>query len=156
MQSTSTPYEQAADLLREQPILRVKLARALFCPPAACETALAEVIKFLALAADCTDAQITPSARVDLAWHEFILFTRSYSKFCEQNFGKMIHHEPSDDQHKNSRQYADTLRSYRQKFGEPPREYWAADKYSTVRLDDADKLDASGRTAHCGTCESDS
>lgn len=156
MNSKLTPLQQAAELLQELPILRVKLGRALFCSPADCQKVLSEVIKFLTLAAECTGEQITPSARVDLAWHEFILFTRSYSKFCEQNYGKMIHHEPSDDRHKNSRQYVETLRRYRNRFGPPPHEYWVVDWQLSDHADPGVQGNASGRTAHCGNCESES
>ncbi len=32
---------------------------------------------------------------VDEAWHQFILFTRSYTSFCNEAFGKYIHHRPT-------------------------------------------------------------
>lgn len=35
-----------------------------------------------------------PSKAVDAAWHEFILLTKEYAKFCEQAFGKFLHHTP--------------------------------------------------------------
>ncbi len=35
-----------------------------------------------------------PSRVVDVAWHEFILHTRDYHKFCEQAFGHYFHHNP--------------------------------------------------------------
>lgn len=37
-----------------------------------------------------------PSKVVDLAWHEFILFTMSYQKFCGQAFGRFLHHTPAE------------------------------------------------------------
>ena len=37
-----------------------------------------------------------PSQVVDVAWHEFILFTRSYQVFCEQAFGYFLHHTPTE------------------------------------------------------------
>lgn len=36
------------------------------------------------------------SARVDQAWHEFVLFTREYSEFCNSNFGTFLHHSPRE------------------------------------------------------------
>lgn len=36
-----------------------------------------------------------PSKIVDDAWHEFILMSREYSKFCEQAFGGYLHHAPA-------------------------------------------------------------
>ena len=36
-----------------------------------------------------------PSQVVDDAWHEFILFTRQYDKFCRHGFGRFLHHTPA-------------------------------------------------------------
>jgi hypothetical protein len=36
-----------------------------------------------------------PSAAVDDAWHEFILFTRDYDRFCQKAFGQFLHHTPT-------------------------------------------------------------
>jgi hypothetical protein len=35
-----------------------------------------------------------PSKTVDVAWHEMILMTRIYHRFCEQAFGHYLHHSP--------------------------------------------------------------
>ena len=37
-----------------------------------------------------------PSQVVDDAWHEFILFTRQYDKFCQGAFGRFLHHTPAE------------------------------------------------------------
>ncbi|ABC27712.1 uncharacterized conserved protein [Hahella chejuensis KCTC 2396] len=37
-----------------------------------------------------------PSQVVDVAWHEFILFTRRYEKFCDEAFGRFLHHTPAE------------------------------------------------------------
>jgi hypothetical protein len=37
-----------------------------------------------------------PSQAVDDAWHEFILFTRQYDKFCRHAFGRFLHHTPAE------------------------------------------------------------
>ena len=37
-----------------------------------------------------------PSQAVDDAWHEFILFTRQYNKFCQGAFGRFLHHTPAE------------------------------------------------------------
>jgi hypothetical protein len=37
-----------------------------------------------------------PSKAVDAAWHEFILYTRDYTAFCEHAFGRYLHHVPDD------------------------------------------------------------
>ncbi len=53
----------------------------------------AELVKFLdECAASATP--LTPSKRVDKAWHEFILHTRAYEAFCRERYGELIHHDP--------------------------------------------------------------
>ncbi|SNS91698.1 hypothetical protein SAMN06265795_10963 [Noviherbaspirillum humi] len=37
-----------------------------------------------------------PSKAVDVAWHEFIICTRAYQKFCQAVFGRFLHHTPSE------------------------------------------------------------
>lgn len=37
-----------------------------------------------------------PSQVVDMAWHEFILFTKAYADFCHKAFGKFHHHIPAE------------------------------------------------------------
>jgi len=37
-----------------------------------------------------------PSQVVDVAWHEFILFTRNYDHFCDKALGKFLHHTPTE------------------------------------------------------------
>lgn len=37
-----------------------------------------------------------PSQVVDVAWHEFILFTKFYNDFCLKAFGKFLHHNPAE------------------------------------------------------------
>ena len=37
-----------------------------------------------------------PSQVVDELWHEFILFTRQYQRFCKSAFGRYLHHTPAE------------------------------------------------------------
>ncbi|MDD2368954.1 MAG: hypothetical protein PHQ90_06590, partial [Sulfuricurvum sp.] len=37
-----------------------------------------------------------PSQVVDVAWHEFILFTRAYKEFCSHALGRFLHHTPTE------------------------------------------------------------
>ena len=37
-----------------------------------------------------------PSQVVDVAWHEFILFTRQYQQFCNKAIGRFLHHTPAE------------------------------------------------------------
>jgi hypothetical protein len=36
-----------------------------------------------------------PSQLADDLWHEFILYTRNYQQFCQQGFGRFLHHTPA-------------------------------------------------------------
>lgn len=37
-----------------------------------------------------------PSQAVDVAWHEFILFTKHYQVFCSKALGRFLHHTPAE------------------------------------------------------------
>jgi hypothetical protein len=37
-----------------------------------------------------------PSQAVDVAWHEFILFTKQYQLFCTHALGRFLHHVPAE------------------------------------------------------------
>ncbi len=37
-----------------------------------------------------------PSQVVDVAWHEFILYTRKYELFCKKALGRFLHHTPAE------------------------------------------------------------
>lgn len=51
-----------------------------------------DTVKFLALSGG--SLKLSPTARIDLGWHNFILHTRDYAAFCQTSFGGFIHHEP--------------------------------------------------------------
>ena len=36
-----------------------------------------------------------PSQAADDLWHEFILYTKNYDQFCQQAFGRFMHHTPA-------------------------------------------------------------
>ena len=88
----------ADEVLAENPILVSKITAACGIEHDAVPAALTEVIRFLDLIVLSGDT-LSPSISVDLAWHEFILCTRAYAAFCQQHFGRMMHHDPggSDD-----------------------------------------------------------
>lgn len=148
--STDSVTTLAKEILEAAPLLRTKLARSLFCKPSECQTALEEVIKFMILAAENSTGPVTPSARVDVAWHEFILFTKTYFSFCQNTLGRMIHHEPSDNHDLNAGQYAMTLALYQQRFGKPPIDYWGGQQLESKNKGHS----ADGESAFCGSCES--
>lgn len=126
----------ARRLLERHTILQSKIANALNCETNDVPIALREVMRFLYLVSVHPAGMLTPSHRVDLAWHEFILCTRAYQSFCETHFGKFIHHSPGGSDQENHEQYKETLRLYRQKFGSPDQSFWASEA-----------------EPDCGTCE---
>ena len=71
---------------------------------------------------------VVPSDAVDQAWHQHILFTKSWLAFCTTVLGVHIHHEPAfgrgDDGGRFKDGYERTLETYRRYFGEPPRDIW--------------------------------
>lgn len=41
-----------------------------------------------------TRQPVCPSMRVDAAWHTFVLHTKQYAEFCQERYGRFIHHNP--------------------------------------------------------------
>ena len=82
-----------------------------------------EMVKFLSLVGHSKEF-LTPSLIVDMAWHEFILFTRAYDKFCQQQFGRFIHHQPEDNKTINQQRYYRTLELYYKTFGDINSLFW--------------------------------
>jgi hypothetical protein len=54
-----------------------------------------------------------PSQVVDIAWHEFILFTRDYKTFCQQAFGRFLHHTPAEAMRSRTSAQAGIKRAWR-------------------------------------------
>jgi len=54
-----------------------------------------EMLVFLDLCAQ-SDKVLSPPTDVDKAWHAFLLHSRDYEAYCNERFGKVIHHQPSD------------------------------------------------------------
>ena len=102
---------------------------------------LIEVLKFMYLVS-VFGVKLTPSKIVDLGWHEFILFTKAYEKFCNEKLGKFIHHTPDVDKAANNRNFLKTIQHYIQLFGKPPDDIWG--ELSTTEWSDS----------QCGSCNS--
>ena len=109
------------ELLDQNPILISKLQK-LDIDVSSLEL-LEELIRFLSLVGYSKEI-LTPSKSVDLAWHEFILFTRLYQEFCKLKFGRFIHHTPDDNKKTNNRNYLKTIQKYIKYFGEPSVKIW--------------------------------
>ncbi|WP_235973755.1 glycine-rich domain-containing protein [Parasphingopyxis marina] len=75
------------------------------------------------------DHVVTPSDAVDQAWHLHLTYSRDYwERFCPEILGCPLHHGPTAggeaELAKHYEQYALTLRSYAQVFGNPPGDIW--------------------------------
>ncbi|MDP6959304.1 MAG: hypothetical protein QF645_10900, partial [Planctomycetota bacterium] len=81
------------DLFEENEVLQEKIGTALNTNEERTEQALREALRFLFLVSLGKEV-LTPSLKVDLAWHEFILHTKAYHKFCARHFGRYLHHSP--------------------------------------------------------------
>ncbi len=59
------------------------------------DVAFEQMLVFLWLSQICPKGyRIAPADAIDAVWHQFILFTREYQRFCLSTVGRMIHHEP--------------------------------------------------------------
>ncbi len=61
-----------------------------------------ETLKFLVASGAFDEGGLVPSASIDQGWHCFLLFTREYAKFCKDNIGTYIHHNPADGELESS------------------------------------------------------
>jgi hypothetical protein len=80
-----------------------------------------EMLKFLDVCAQAKRT-VSPPARVDGAWHCFILFTRDYAAYCQSRFGRFIHHDPMEsvDTHAYKRAYDEAT----ERYGKLDRRIW--------------------------------
>ncbi len=118
------------------PILLERIQKAIESDSEIASQGLQEVLRFLFLISE-TNKVLTPSQKVDLIWHEFILFTKMYDQICHTHFGRFIHHHPGGTDEANRRQFKYTLKAYNEYFGEPAYFFWGTDQ----------------NFENCGSCE---
>ena len=111
------------ELIQEEPQLQNKVVKALGLSFEETHEGILEMLKFLVLVS-ISPQVLTPSKVVDKIWHEFILFTRTYDKFCKQHFGRFIHHQPDGGKVANGRQFRRLIALYELKFGSMPAKFW--------------------------------
>lgn len=78
-----------------QTAIVARTARALGIDIAEARGAFADALTFLSASAHGYGVALSPSAKVDEAWHQFILFTVDYGRYCDASFGHFVHHVPS-------------------------------------------------------------
>ncbi|MEV4329594.1 hypothetical protein AB0K02_03495 [Streptomyces sp. NPDC049597] len=57
------------------------------------ERVMDQALAFLHMSAH-RDSGLSPSQAVDPGWHAFMLHTREYAAWCQERFGRFIHHNP--------------------------------------------------------------
>lgn len=80
------------------------------------ENLFVETLKYLYVCRQARKARIpvSPSLVLDDGWHNFVLFTKEYARFCEGCVGEFIHHvpdmgKPDPKRYAVSRQVAESL-----------------------------------------------
>ena len=85
----------AQAILKRHPVLLDKISVSTGLEKLDVEELFEEVLKYLFVASITSPSHgLPPSVLVDKAWHEFILHTRVYSEFCQNELGKFVHHVP--------------------------------------------------------------
>ncbi len=101
--------------------------------------AISEYKKFVYLGV-VSDFHVTPSKIIDVVWHEHILFTSAYRKFCDEVICYQFDHHPelmpvADETSRFNAQYEDTIEFYISEFGfMPPTDIWGETKYDKEKL----------------------
>ncbi len=101
------------------------------------QKAIAEYKKFMYLAGT-SDLMVSPSEIIDIVWHQHLIFTQSYSDFCNI-IGKNIQHIPSTHNKQDFEKFKQakqrTKKLYIDTFGEQPQEIWEfSDMYEALHL----------------------
>ena len=111
-----------------------KLARKLNWEKKFAMKALWEYKKFVYLGV-ISDFSVTPSKVIDQVWHEHLLFSSGYRKFCKEVIQYDFDHNPELVQVGSQieafqSQYIRTIELYKREFGcEPPAEIWDTTKF---------------------------
>lgn len=71
--------------------------------------------------------RLAPSRDVDEYWHEMILDTKLYRRFCAEVVGRQVDHIADDDATGMCAEYDNTRHLYQRMFGSPPASLWPAD-----------------------------
>ena len=113
----------------EAPYLEEKLLEdGKFNTPEEYQEAFTEFKKYVALSQIVGKNMAMLSKKVDEVWHQFILFTPQYHKFCKEMRGKYLHHVPKTSISSFTPKYRlNFIDSYKEIFGDIP-EIWGLNK----------------------------
>lgn len=82
------------DVLYQNPSVVHRVAKEEGISEEAAERYFEGTLQFLKVAS-IAGAPVSPSLPIDAAWHAFILHTRDYAEYCQERFGRFIHHQPT-------------------------------------------------------------
>jgi hypothetical protein len=108
----------AQQILSDNSLLYSKISKATGIEEADVLPLFIELLRFMQLTKTAGE-RLSPSHIVDLAWHEFILFTKYYAAFCQEQFGSFVHHHPGGSDQENRHCFKKTHYWYQKTFGEP-------------------------------------
>jgi len=98
------------------------------------QTAILEYKRFMFLAAT-NNEMVSPSEIVDIVWHQHLIFTNSYTNFCDV-LGKRIEHIPSTHNRSEFEKFQKakdrTKELYNSNFGTQPVEVWDYVKFRSL------------------------
>jgi len=131
LNSAEIPSDLAEALDYEAPFLEEKLLKeCVVDTPAEAQALFMEVKRYLVLCGvDETKIWAMYSRRVDEAWHQFVLFTDEYAKFCDKYFRWYQHHSPanapdSGESDTPRATFAEFAQRYREIFGRDLPDVW--------------------------------
>lgn len=93
-QATTEPELLASLRAYKHPHLVERLQKELSISSEQAEQLFEDTKLFLYICGTC-HGNWSPSRMIDEGWHNFILFTRDYTAFCDKFFGRFIHHQPN-------------------------------------------------------------
>lgn len=102
-------------------VLKCALRKSNSIPRDLVDEAISELEKFFCLISETDQPLAVVGKIIDDAWHQFLLCSEEYEKFCRAHFGRYIHHRV------NTRltpvpaiAVRNMVANYRRKFGELP------------------------------------
>ncbi|MER6690354.1 glycine-rich domain-containing protein [Streptomyces minutiscleroticus] len=63
-------------------------------PRVRAEKVVDQALAFLWMSGHRADVPLSPSRQVDPGWHVFLLHSREYARWCQEQFGRFLHHNP--------------------------------------------------------------
>jgi hypothetical protein len=120
--------------------IRIRYQEANDVSPAAAFLHEQELKRYLFLSAKNPEMSLPIARSLDPLWHEFVLDTRRYLKFCQGLGTDIVHHDPrpaNESENEVVGRYQKLIELYQDEFNEaPPNEVWPHVSASMHRLGD--------------------